>query len=185
MLRAVLIESYFAPEVRPGLLEQGVINAEAFQYSQELLEHARKQEVKEAVTGEERYRTTARDQGFRRAVVTAYNHRCAACGIRMLTPDGHTSVDAAHIVPWTETQNDDPRNGMALCKLCHWTFDEGLISVSSRCVVITSPQITANGNVPGHLLTLAGRGIIGPVEQALWPDVTALNWHYQKRFRRR
>jgi len=30
------------------------------------------------------------------------------------------------IVPWGLTHNDDPRNGMALCRLCYWTFDEGL-----------------------------------------------------------
>ena len=71
-----------------------------------------------------------RDQGFRRAVVTAYTHRCAFCGIRMRTIDGHTAVDAAHIIPWSLSHNDDPRNGLALCKLCHWSFDEGLLGVS-------------------------------------------------------
>lgn len=119
----------------------------------------------------------ARDQGFRRAVVTAYNHRCAICGIRMLTLDGHTVVDAAHIIPWSISYNDDPRNGMALCRLCHWTFDEGLVSVSSQYRVITSPQLAAAHNVPGYLLTLADRGIIGPDEQLLWPDLDALSWH--------
>jgi putative restriction endonuclease len=185
VLRAILIETYFAPEVRPRLIEQGIINAEAFQYSQELLEQARQQKIKEAVAEEERYRPAARDQGFRRAVVTAYNHRCAVCGIRMLTPDGHTAVDAAHIVPWSVSHNDDPRNGMSPCRLCHWTFDEGLVSVSLRYVVITSSQLAANDNVPGHLLTLAGRGIIGPVEQTLWPDLGALSWHHRNVFRKR
>ncbi|MCB8986015.1 MAG: HNH endonuclease [Ardenticatenaceae bacterium] len=26
---------------------------------------------------------------------------------------------AAHIIPWSESHNDDPRNGLALCHLCH------------------------------------------------------------------
>lgn len=185
LLRAVLIESCFAPEVRPGLLEQGIINAEAFQYSLELLQHARSTQVKETIGEEEAYEPAVRDQGFRRAVVTAYDHRCALCGIRMLTADGHTAVDAAHVKPWSISHNDDPRNGMALCRLCHWTFDEGLISVSFHYQVVTSPQLSTNHNVPGHLLTLSGRGILGPTEKPLWPDLDALAWHRENVFRGR
>lgn len=184
-LRHVLIESYFAPEAQLRLIEQGVINAEAFEYSRELLKQARRRRIQEAAVDEGRYRSAARDQGFRRAVVTAYNHRCAMCGIRMLTPDGHTVVDAAHIIPWSISHNDDPRNGMSLCRLCHWTFDEGLVSVSSQYRIRTSPQLGAGENVPGHLVTLDGRGIIGPDEQILWPDLGALDWHYKNVFLRR
>jgi putative restriction endonuclease len=185
LLRTVLIETYFALEVQPGLVKQGVINIESFYYSQKLLELARTKQTKERLEDEDGYEPSARDQGFRRAVVIAYDHRCALCGIRMLTPDGHTVVDAAHIVPWSISRNDDPRNGMALCRLCHWTFDEGLIGVSSSYVVITSPQLAIGQNVPGHLLTLSDRGIIGPVEQPLWPDLDALSWHHRHVFRTR
>jgi putative restriction endonuclease len=184
LLRTVLIKTYFAPEVQPALVEQSSINLQAFRYSEMLLEQARSQEIQEGLA-EGRYEMAARDQGFRRAVVIAYEHRCALCGIRMLTADGHTAVDAAHIVPWSTSRNDDPRNGMALCRLCHWTFDEGLVGVSPHYAVITSPQLAANQNVPGHLLTLTGRGIIGPSEQPLWPDLDALGWHRQHVFRKR
>jgi len=74
---------------------------------------------------------------------------------------------------------------MALCRLCHWTFDEGLVGVSSRYDVIISPQLTIECNVPGHLLTLSGRGILGPAERYLWPDQDALSWHRSEVFRRR
>ena len=184
-LRVLLIETYFAPDVRSGLLEQGIINAEAFQYGQELLRQARNQEIKEAMPESNVYRAAARDQGFRRAIVTAYDHRCALCGIRMLTPEGHTVVAAAHIMPWSVSRNDDPRNGMALCQLCHWTFDEGLLGVSQEYRVLASPQLTANRNIPGHLPTMSGRLIIGPVEQPLWPGSIYLKWHYKQVFRKR
>jgi putative restriction endonuclease len=185
LLRTVLIETYFAAEAQHALVEQGAINLESFRYSQKLLEQARTQQMREDITDEDTYRSAARDQGFRRAVVTAYDHRCALCGIRMLTPDGHTAVDAAHIVPWSVSRNDDPRNGMALCRLCHWTFDEGLVGISSRYQVVTSPQLATGQNVPGHLLTLNGRGIIGPSERPFWPDREALNWHRRNVFRKR
>lgn len=62
LLRAMLIETYFASEVQPALVEQGNINAEAFRYSQTLLEQARKRQVKEGLADGEGYRSAARDQ---------------------------------------------------------------------------------------------------------------------------
>jgi putative restriction endonuclease len=183
-LRTVLIQTYFSAEMHPRLVEQGHINIEGFQYSQKLLEKARTKIVKESSGSFQEISRKVRDQGFRRAVVNAYEHRCAICGIRMLTPDGHTAVDAAHIIPWHISQNDDPRNGMALCRLCHWTFDEGLVTVSSRYLVTVSQLLTANTNVAGHLATTTGRPIIVPVEESLHPDHDALSWHRNKIFRK-
>lgn len=179
LLRIVLIETYFAPELHPALLEQGITNVESFHYSQKLIHRAQTQRIAEGAEEAEELSDAIRDQGFRRAVVTAYDHRCALCGIRMLTAGGHTAVAAAHIVPWSISHNDDPRNGMALCRLCHWTFDEGLVGVSAQYKVLTSKQLVIGTNVPGHLLTLEGREIIGPSTRPLWPDLDALNWHRQ------
>jgi putative restriction endonuclease len=180
MLRATLITAHFSEEVRPALIEQGAVNAEAFGYSLRLYEKAHGK----IGDKEEKYKPAVRDQGFRRAIVHAYDHRCALCGIRMVTPDGHTVVDAAHIVPWSESHNDDITNGMALCRLCHWTFDEGMIGVRNDYTVITSPLLVRNSNVPGFLLNLADRPIIGPQEHDLWPARKALARH-RRRFRLR
>lgn len=114
LLRTILITTCFAPALHPALIEQGAIHVEAFRYSERLLEEARGHALRERPDGSE-VPAPVRDQGFRRAVVTAYEHRCALCGIRILTPDGHTAVDAAHIKPWSLSHDDDPRNGMALC----------------------------------------------------------------------
>jgi putative restriction endonuclease len=181
-LRAVLITTYFAPELHQLLLEQSSINAEAYQYSQELLEQARSQTVKESLPPAGAYRTAVRDQGFRRVIVKAYDHRCAICGLRILTADGYTAVAAAHIVPWSHSHNDDPRNGLALCHLCHWTFDKGLVSFSDQYQVKTSPQLASQPNLPGHLLTMSGRLLIGPADDALWPYVDSIRWHRREVF---
>jgi putative restriction endonuclease len=167
-LREALLQSCFSTEAQVMLREQSVINREAFDYSRVLEEKSLLPLVKEIVEAD-CYRTAARDQGFRRIVIKAYDHRCALCGVRIITPEQHTVVDAAHIVPWRRNKNDDIRNGMALCKLCHWAFDEGMMGVSDNYEVITSRQIAADPNVPGSLLTLTGRGIIGPQERELWP----------------
>ncbi len=183
VLRAVLIETYFAPELRPALAEQGAVNREAFRYSEELLQKDYA-EVAEALS-EERCRPAARDQGFRRAVVTAYSHRCALCGVRVLTLDGHTAVEASHIKPWSVSRDDRPANGISLCRLCHWSFDEGLLRVSTRYEIAASPQLAVDGNLPGYLTSLEGRGIVRPVERAYWPDPESLRWHHENVFRTR
>ena len=85
ILRSVLVgERYFSNEAREVLLQQGFVNREAFIYSEKLLENPRDLQIRETLPLEEEY-IPVRDQGFRRAVVTAYCHRCALCAIRVRT----------------------------------------------------------------------------------------------------
>jgi putative restriction endonuclease len=182
-LRSVLIDAYFSLETRRLVAEQSAINRGAFFYSEELLRRPEDPRVGEALSVEEAYRPAVRDQGFRRAVVTAYLHRCALCGIRVRTLDGRTAVAAAHIVPWSVTHDDRPANGMALCRMCHWVFDEGLMRVSSKYEISTSPQLTAIDDRAGYLTNLEGRGIVGPSRKTFWPDAESLRWHYENVFR--
>ncbi len=184
-LRSVLIEAYFSIETRRFLVEQSIINCGAFVYSDELLKRPEDPTVQETLSLEEAYLPAVRDQGFRRAVVTAYSHRCALCGIRVRTLDGRTAVTAAHIVPWSETQDDRPANGMALCRICHWTFDEVLLGVSRVYEVIVSRQLNTLDNLPGYLTNLEGRGIVGPDRKPLWPDTESLRWHRENVLRTR
>lgn len=167
-LKETLLRSCFSEQAQAALREQSGINTEAFDYSRLLEEKSHLPLVKE-ILETEIYRAPARDQGFRRIIVTTYDHRCALCGIRIVTPEGHTAVEAAHIVPWSDTQNDDIRNGMALCKLCHWAFDKGMLGVSSTYHVVTSKAIALVPNYAGPLQTLHGRGIIPPKEETHRP----------------
>ena len=167
-LREALLLACFSEEAAAQLREQSIVNREAFNYSRALEEQAHLPLVKEIVKAES-YDSDVRDQAFRKVVTKAYDHRCALCGIRIVTPDGHTVVEAAHIVPWSKSKNDDIRNGMALCRTCHWGFDEGVLGVSDSYMVITARSIGIDPNFPGLLLTLSGRGIIPPADRALWP----------------
>ncbi len=82
----------------------------------------------------ERWLQWARRRGpasrrFRREVCEAYDYRCVMCGERF--PATHVNrnpgVDAAHILPWAKYVLDEVYNGLALCKLHHWAFDERLL----------------------------------------------------------
>jgi putative restriction endonuclease len=183
-LRTAIIDKYFHPDVRPALMEQGNINFVAFQYSQTLLQNARMQSKLVVSEDEGEQKPAVRDQGFRRAIVTAYDHRCVLCGIRLLTLEGHTAATAAHIVPWSITHNDDPRNGLCLCRLCHWVFDIGLAGITTSYRVKLSKQMGSAGNLTGYLSTLDTRPIFEPTEESFNPDPEALDWHLDQVFLR-
>jgi putative restriction endonuclease len=183
-LRMTLIDTYFAPEIRLALIEQGTVNLGAYDYSRGLLSHGEAAEAPLRWAEQEEADTFVRirDQGFRKAIVTIYDHRCALCGIRMLTPDGHTVVEAAHIKPWSESYDDKPSNGLSLCRLCHWSFDEGLMSVGFKYEVLVSRRVQTEHNLPGHILTLRDRPIFTPSEDQYWPAQDNLDHHRAKTF---
>jgi len=179
-LRATIIQTYFAKEIQSKILECGNVNVKAYEYSKALLKEVKdKQRPWDSIDSNERTEKV-RDQGFRKAIVTLYEHRCSLCGIRMLTPEGHTIVDAAHVKPWSESRNDRPTNGVALCKLCHWSFDEGLMSVGTEYEVLVSRVVNVSQNFPGHILTLSGRNIIKPDDVRFWPGQENFEWHREK-----
>ena len=182
LLRSVLVSTYFAPEIQSVVSEQGSINFAAYEYSKELINKAKEAAV-DWVHREDEKGRRARDQGFRKAIVDLYEHRCAMCGIRMLTPEGHTVVEAAHVRPWSESHDDLPSNGMALCRLCHWSFDEGIMSVGKNYQVLVSKEVQIEHNLPGHVLTLRDRNIFTPEEQKFWPAQENLQWHRHHSFR--
>ncbi len=182
-LRHALVDTYFASEIQSAVLQQGVVNLAAYQYSHELLGVAERKNIYQSVSEETEEKKKIRDQGFRKAIVHLYNHRCALCGIRMLTPEGHTVVEAAHIVPWRKSQDDRPTNGMSLCRLCHWSFDEGLMGVGKDYEVKISKRVRIEQNFPGHILTLSERKIFTPEETGFWPDQENLDWHRNEIFK--
>ena len=176
VLRAAVIETYFSKTVQSVLMELANTNLIAHQYSVELLDLASGREKTVSWDDDESQRP-ARDQGFRKAIVAAYDHRCVLCGVRLVTHEGRTAATAAHIIPWSVSHNDDPRNGLCLCRLCHWTFDVGLASITTKYRIRLSSQLNEQGNVSGYLSTLSDRPIFEPTEEAFNPDIDALKWH--------
>ncbi|MEZ4662774.1 MAG: HNH endonuclease [Caldilineaceae bacterium] len=171
ILRSVLIQTYFSSSIHNKLLERSLINLESFQYSQSLIEQTLHPNVLKRKTST--YGNVFRSYSgseFRRIIVKLYEHRCAFCELRLVTVDGHTAVGAAHIIPRYVSYNDNPTNGIALCKLCHWTFDKGLLSVSGQYRIMVSPQIHHDQNIPKHVIYLDKKAILIPQDKALWPN---------------
>jgi putative restriction endonuclease len=176
-LRKVLIEHYFHPDTRPVLVEVGNITAQSFEYSRELLQRLRGEFVlEEAPQLDDVYTSESRSRGFRQIIVKAYASTCAVCRTRIFTPAGHTAVAAAHIVPWSVSHNDDPRNGMALCGLHHWAFDYGLFTVSTNYQIVISPYVPENEHTR-LLRDLHQHALYLPDDEEIYPASVALEWH--------
>lgn len=68
---------------------------------------------------------------FSQLVRDAYKHRCAFCGGKFGGVEGiRSGIDAAHILAWSKHDLDRVSNGIALCKLHHWAFDAGIMSLA-------------------------------------------------------
>ena len=112
---------------------------------------------------------------FRRRVLSAYGQTCAICQVQL------NLNDAAHIVPVSEPgSTDDTANGLALCKLHHAAYDNGLIEIDDLYRVRLRKSALAN---------LAAKGLDGgavkfrralrsvirlPADKKDWPAPAAL-----------
>jgi len=133
----------------------------------------------------EEAKMVGREARFRMRVVTAYNYTCALTGYRLTTIGAGSIVDAAHIHEFRDSRNNDPRNGIALCKNAHWTFDQGLWTISDdyRVVVAVGHFVEAGPHGGELLASYHGRPARLPQDKALWPDPIHLAWHRKARFK--
>lgn len=131
-----------------------------------------------ACVQEETAGDAGRSAGFRKAVLAAYDFQCAACGLRINISDiGVTIVDAAHLVPFAESLNDHPTNGISLCKNHHWAMDKHLIAPTREGVWRVSPKVMPKRSTgEKDLQALDGEPLLPPCDEAYMPDETGLRW---------
>jgi putative restriction endonuclease len=117
-----------------------------------------------------------RSPAFRRIVTDIYDYRCAATGLRLVLPDGTAMVEAAHIHPFSNSGNDDPRNGLALTPDMHWAMDVALIAPGPDYKWHVSRML--DNRIPDHRIftELEGKPLLLPREQRMYPLQNALEW---------
>ncbi len=160
-----------------GLQELGVIAAQSaassrYEYS---LRHAA-----EPPKASEPPPAWVRDPAFRRVVTEAYDWRCAATGLRVLLPTGESMVEAAHIVPFSESGDDDPCNGLALAPNLHWAFDKNLIALGEDLKWQVSPVLDDRFPDFAPLVQLHGKRLIGPTETRFTPKRESLKYRLER-----
>lgn len=120
---------------------------------------------------------TVRDPGFRRAVLTAYEYRCAVCSWDIRIGDTPVGLEAAHI-KWVQYGGPDVvPNGLALCSLHHKLLDKGLLTVSPEYRVQISERTVAGRSFEERLLPYHEKSILLPSERKNYPDRRYLAWH--------
>jgi putative restriction endonuclease len=125
-----------------------------------------------------------REARFRLIVVGAYNYTCALTRYRLTTISGSSIVDAAHIHQFADSRNNDPQNGLALCKNAHWLFDNGLWTLTEDYrVLVAKGAFEEAGNYQHLLQPYDGQPIVLPRECSVWPAPECLHWHRTKKFK--
>ena len=123
-----------------------------------------------------------RNWTFKKLVPQVYQSTCVISGMKVSTVNGKSLIDACHIIPFSQEQDDRISNGIALCPNLHRAFDNGLVAIDQDYRVLVSDQVIED---PSHAYALAkfkGRKIILPSEKHLWPSQENLERHREGRF---
>lgn len=124
----------------------------------------------------------ARSQAFARIIKDVYDYRCAACGVRVRFRE-LALVDACHLIPFSESFNDHPTNGIALCKNHHWALDRNLISPSEKDGLLAwEPSPLLDDRIEGQrpLVQLAGKRLLLPREKKFYPSAESVQWRVER-----
>jgi putative restriction endonuclease len=133
--------------------------------------------------GEGKTAGRARDPGFRKRVLTAYEYRCAVCGFDVRLGSVSIALDAAHI-RWHQAGGPDHEsNGLALCTLHHKTFDLGAFTVHRDGVLLVSDQAHGTTGFSEVLMCHHGKPVRGPQRREWRPAPVSLEWHTREVFK--
>ncbi len=132
-----------------------------------------------------------RQRGFRQAVIEVYDFRCAICGLKMYSPNSlRWEVEAAHIVPHNQMGRDDIWNGISLCRLHHWCFDTGWLTITDDFKMKVSSKYR---NLPDNFGKFGGvdlfdqalridSKILLPKHVENYPHRSSIIWHRENIF---
>lgn len=126
-----------------------------------------------------------RGSAFPNLVRSAYEFRCAACDVQLSIDNQHV-VEGCHLIPFKESYNDHPSNGISLCRNHHWAFDRHLITPlchRGRLVWVVSPRITEATDAQFLLRSLESKPVALPAEGSYLPSEHALKWRSDRLLR--
>jgi putative restriction endonuclease len=107
-----------------------------------------------------------------------YQRRCAVSGERTLP-----ALDAAHIRPFADGGSHEASNGILLRRDIHSLFDAGYVTISPEMKFEVSRRIREEFENGRQYYALHGQAVAKPNEPKRQPDVSALTWHNETRYR--
>lgn len=124
-----------------------------------------------------------RDPNFRNAVLTAYQYRCALCGMDLRIGNMTVGLEAAHI-KWHQAEGPDViENGVALCSLHHKLFDLGAFTFEIDRRVLVSEQVHGTCQFDQLLLRHHGQRMGAPLRAEQIPSPEFIGWHRTEVFK--
>lgn len=119
----------------------------------------------------------ARRQGqskFRQSLLEAYSGKCAITNF-----DAEAALEAAHIIPYIETENNHPSNGLLLRADLHTLFDLNLIAINPKTMKVhIYPELktTEYKTVDGKELRIPKDVVYRPKQQFLEKRFEQCEW---------
>jgi putative restriction endonuclease len=122
-------------------------------------------------------RSAIREAFFRKAIVHAYEYRCAFCHMRVIRSLDQNIVDGAHIKPFSIFYDSRLDNGLSLCKNHHWAFDRGWFSLDDNYKIIVVSDLEEASPYARTMIDFHGESILLPSSKKYFPRLEALQWH--------
>lgn len=183
-VRAQLLETYFSDATAALIESISKENRLTFEYSGKLLSMVAEPFKTDHTDIAKRYYRKVpaqiRNQGFSRAIRESYSYSCAVCQDKIITPGGKALVEGAHIIPWNESNNDDPRNGLSLCPTHHWLFDNFMFTIREDFTLQLSKWMAKKEVQIRDLTKMKNAKLILPDNSDLHPAKDALLYHAGK-----
>ena len=154
-------------EIKGIAAAEELLEAEEY-FSPKSLKEAQEQIVK----------SIARRRGqskFRQSLLKAYNYRCAITGC-----DAQDALEAAHIIPYSETENNHLSNGLLLRADLHTLFDLDLIAINPETMTVhLAPSLrrTSYRVLEGEPLKLPNNKAHRPRKEALQERCNQCQWY--------
>ena len=90
-------------------------------------------------------------------------------------------VSESTLIPFSESRNDHPTNGLALCKSHHWAMDRDIIAPGPDLHWHVSKLIDPRrSNGEKELAELSGKSLLLPKDPAFHPTLEGLEWRLGK-----
>lgn len=122
---------------------------------------------------------TVRSAAFAIEIKNLYDNHCAICDSNLHTPSGIPEIQAAHVYPVSSNGSDDLRNGIALCRIHHWAFDAGWLSLKDDLTVIARADIPKVKQYE-FIYSYEGKSIRLPSDSQFKPHPVFLREHRKK-----
>lgn len=173
VLRQHLLQVYFSItqlQVQP-VVPTNPLESQLQKLIAEAQSQSRQKKAKPEAVGTEYF---VRHALFPQIIRAVYDDICAVCGLSARI--GKSSiVESAHIKPFANFHDDNPSNGIALCKGHHWGFDAGGFSIQDDYTIVVSPHFQST---PGYINS--GSTIHLPSSENCYPSLVSLAYHRDK-----